>query len=148
MCRRHCSARNQRGVLPEVTTVFFDSYWNEIILNVYRLKAKGTDAVSRTSWVEPPRKTVALSSTRMKIYDPSSREFEEEPCGYASSTASALPLFVSSCPGWICFAEKTYPQVIPYLSTTKSPQQILGALLKKVFPGVLKERLHHSSSMR
>ena len=42
-------------------------------------------------------------------------------------------MFVSQCPGWVCYAEKTHPELIPYMSTTKSPQQILGVLIKKIF---------------
>jgi cytochrome oxidase assembly protein ShyY1 len=41
-----------------------------------------------------------------------------------------LPLLTSSCPGWICFVEKTHPEAIPYLSTVKSPQQVMGSLVK------------------
>ncbi|EWM20592.1 cytosolic fe-s cluster assembly factor narfl [Nannochloropsis gaditana] len=44
----------------------------------------------------------------------------------------ALPMLVSECPGWVCYAEKTTPQVLPLLSTAKSPQQCLGTLVKAV----------------
>ena len=32
--------------------------------------------------------------------------------------------------GWICYAEKTHPFVLPYISNVKSPQQIQGRLIK------------------
>ncbi len=41
-----------------------------------------------------------------------------------------LPLFTSCCPGWVNFAEKNYPQLLPNISTTQSPQQCLGAIAK------------------
>ncbi|KAJ3417164.1 hypothetical protein HDV05_006370 [Chytridiales sp. JEL 0842] len=41
-----------------------------------------------------------------------------------------LPMLASSCPGWICYAEKTHPHLISNISTTKSPQQIMGSLIK------------------
>ena len=41
-----------------------------------------------------------------------------------------LPMLASQCPGWVCYAEKTQPQSLPYISHTKSPQQILGSILK------------------
>eukprot|EP00698_Gefionella_okellyi_P018828 TRINITY_DN568_c0_g1_i1.p1 TRINITY_DN568_c0_g1~~TRINITY_DN568_c0_g1_i1.p1 ORF type:complete len:302 (-),score=32.89 TRINITY_DN568_c0_g1_i1:88-993(-) len=45
-----------------------------------------------------------------------------------------LPLLTSSCPGWICMAEKRYGSwVLPYLSATRSPQQLTGALIRKQF---------------
>eukprot|EP00834_Sanchytrium_tribonematis_P002677 NODE_88_length_21789_cov_0.534440.p4 type:complete len:461 gc:universal NODE_88_length_21789_cov_0.534440:8582-9964(+) len=42
----------------------------------------------------------------------------------------SCPLFVTSCPGWVCYAEKTHPYLIPLLSKTKSPQQLSGILCK------------------
>ena len=42
----------------------------------------------------------------------------------------AWPMFTSCCPGWVKFVEKKYPDMIPHLSTCKSPQQMFGALLK------------------
>jgi NADH-quinone oxidoreductase subunit G len=42
-----------------------------------------------------------------------------------------LPLFTSCCPGWINWVEINRPDLLPYLSTTKSPQQMHGALTKR-----------------
>jgi len=42
----------------------------------------------------------------------------------------ALPQFTSCCPGWIKFAEYFHPDLLPNLSTAKSPQQMFGALAK------------------
>ena len=41
-----------------------------------------------------------------------------------------LPMFTSCCPGWINFAEKNFPHLLPHISTVKSPQQCFGALAK------------------
>eukprot|EP01134_Creolimax_fragrantissima_P008249 CFRG8249T1 len=42
-----------------------------------------------------------------------------------------LPMLASACPGWVCYAEKTHGDfILPYISTTKSPQQIMGTLVK------------------
>ncbi len=41
-----------------------------------------------------------------------------------------LPLFTSCCPGWIKFAEHNFPDLLPNLSTCKSPQQMMGAMIK------------------
>ena len=45
------------------------------------------------------------------------------------------PTFTSCCSGWINFAERHYPEVLPLLSSTKSPQQCLGAIAKAYLPG-------------
>ena len=40
------------------------------------------------------------------------------------------PMFTSCCPGWLRFVQLEYPELIPNLSTAKSPQQMFGALSK------------------
>lgn len=40
------------------------------------------------------------------------------------------PTFTSCCPAWINFAEKHYPEILPLLSSTRSPQAVLGSLAK------------------
>ena len=44
-----------------------------------------------------------------------------------------LPMFTSCSPGWIKFIETFYPQNIPNLSTCKSPQAMLGAVIKTYY---------------
>jgi len=41
-----------------------------------------------------------------------------------------LPIFTSCCPGWVSYCEQYHPEFIPNLSSCKSPQQMLGAMLK------------------
>jgi NADP-reducing hydrogenase subunit HndD len=43
----------------------------------------------------------------------------------------SLPLFTSCCPGWVNWAEINRPDLLGHLSTTKSPQQMHGALSKR-----------------
>lgn len=42
-----------------------------------------------------------------------------------------LPLFTSCCPGWVNWVELNRPDLLAHLSTTKSPQQMHGALTKR-----------------
>jgi len=44
-----------------------------------------------------------------------------------------LPMMTSCSPGWIKFVEQFYPAFIANLSTCKSPQQMLGAVIKTYF---------------
>ncbi|TYO96911.1 NADH-dependent [FeFe] hydrogenase, group A6 [Desulfallas thermosapovorans] len=44
-----------------------------------------------------------------------------------------LPLITSCSPGWIKFIEHFYPDMLPHLSTCKSPQQMFGALAKTYY---------------
>lgn len=41
------------------------------------------------------------------------------------------PLFTSCCPGWIRFVETKHPDLLPYISTCKSPMEMFGAILKE-----------------
>lgn len=45
----------------------------------------------------------------------------------------ALPMFTSCSPGWINYIEHYYPELLPNLSTCKSPQQMFGALIKTYY---------------
>lgn len=44
-----------------------------------------------------------------------------------------LPMMTSCSPGWIKFVEQFYPDMIENVSTCKSPQQMMGALIKSFF---------------
>ena len=41
-----------------------------------------------------------------------------------------LPMFTSCCPGWVNMVEKCYPDLIPHLSSCRSPQGMMGSLIK------------------
>lgn len=41
-----------------------------------------------------------------------------------------MPMYSSCCPSWVKYVEQTHPELIPNLSSVKSPQQIMGSLIK------------------
>lgn len=47
------------------------------------------------------------------------------------------PLFTSCCPGWVRFMKSQYPDMVKYLSTSKSPQQMFGAVAKSYYADIL-----------
>ncbi|XP_074613137.1 putative cytosolic Fe-S cluster assembly factor v1g210509 [Acropora palmata] len=64
----------------------------------------------------------------------SQREFVERLKNFQDGEKNAIPMLASACPGWVCYAEKTHGSyILPYISTTKSPQQIMGSLVKNYF---------------
>ncbi|KAK4659312.1 Cytosolic Fe-S cluster assembly factor nar1 [Podospora pseudocomata] len=68
----------------------------------------------------------------------------------SSSNDIKKPVLTSSCPGWVCYAEKTHPYVLPYLSKVKSPQALTGTLLKTTLSKTLNispDRIWHLSIM-
>jgi iron-only hydrogenase group A len=48
-------------------------------------------------------------------------------------TGGVLPMMTSCSPGWIKFVEQFYPEMMPNLSTCKSPQQMMGAIVKTFY---------------
>ena len=48
----------------------------------------------------------------------------------ASGGKMPLPMFTSCCPAWIKFAEHNFPELLPNISSCKSPQQMMGSLIK------------------
>ena len=44
-----------------------------------------------------------------------------------------LPMITSCSPGWVRFAEKNYGDLLPHLSSCKSPHQMFGAIIKSYF---------------
>jgi iron-only hydrogenase group A len=44
-----------------------------------------------------------------------------------------LPMISSCCPAWVKYAEQFYPDLLPLLSTCKSPQQMMGSIIKNYF---------------
>ncbi len=48
-----------------------------------------------------------------------------------------LPQFTSCCPAWVRFVELFYPDLMPHLSSCRSPMQMFGGVIKDVLPGQL-----------
>ena len=62
----------------------------------------------------------------------------------------ALPMFTSCCPGWVDYAEKNYHDLLPNLSSAKSPQQMQGAITKTYWAekaGLTADKIYHVSVM-
>jgi len=49
------------------------------------------------------------------------------------TNGGVLPMITSCSPGWVKFCEHYFPDLIPNLSTCKSPQQMQGAIIKTYF---------------
>lgn len=49
------------------------------------------------------------------------------------SENKSLPMFTSCCPGWVKYAEQNYPEIIPNISSCKSPHEMEGAVIKTYY---------------
>jgi iron-only hydrogenase group A len=61
-----------------------------------------------------------------------------------------MPMFTSCCPAWINFVRMFHPELLPNVSTTKSPQQIFGAIIKSYYAkkaNIAPEKIFHAVLM-
>ncbi|MFA7289345.1 MAG: NADH-dependent [FeFe] hydrogenase, group A6 [Melioribacteraceae bacterium] len=49
------------------------------------------------------------------------------------SNGGTLPMFTSCCPGWVKYIEQNNPELLPHVSTCKSPHEMEGAVLKTYY---------------
>lgn len=49
------------------------------------------------------------------------------------TSGGPFPLFTSCSPGWVKFMEEFYPELVTNVSSCKSPQQMLGAVVKRIW---------------
>ena len=92
-------------------------------------------------WSKPPT-SLSVSSTKKRVFNTSTTTIgasyfidANEGTIIDNKTdydTNMTPMLISHCPGWICYAEKTSPQSLPYISTSKSSQQITGVIIKKI----------------
>jgi NADH-quinone oxidoreductase subunit G len=57
---------------------------------------------------------------------------------FSNPEVNRYPLFTSCCPGWVRFMKSQYPDMMEHFSTTKSPQQMFGAVAKTYLAELLK----------
>lgn len=60
------------------------------------------------------------------------------------NNGGTLPMFTSCCPAWVKFSEQYYSELLPHLSSCKSPQQMFGSVAKSILPqqlGIAPENL-------
>nr|CAG4634758.1 EOG090X05AC [Alona affinis] len=57
---------------------------------------------------------------------------------FKEKSSKSLPVLASACPGFVCYAEKTHGDwILPFISEIKSPQQIVGSMIKDTAPNHL-----------
>ena len=87
------------------------------------IRALGADDVFDTDW--------AADLTIME----EGAEFLHRAIDVLSGKKAVFPMITSCSPGWIKYIESYYPQLLPHLSTCKSPHMMLGAMAKSYYAG-------------
>jgi iron-only hydrogenase group A len=57
---------------------------------------------------------------------------------HKEKTKKKLPMITTCCPGWILMMEFFYPELIPNMSTCKSPHEMSGMLIKSYYAEIAK----------
>lgn len=109
-------------IAPAVRVAIGEAYGyqpgeNTIGKLIASLRMLGVDAIFDTS--------VGADLTIMEESEELLESLEEKERKY--------PLFTSCCPGWIRYVETQYPHLMPYVSTSKSPMQMFGAVIKEYY---------------
>ncbi|MEZ4388547.1 MAG: NADH-dependent [FeFe] hydrogenase, group A6 [Candidatus Krumholzibacteriia bacterium] len=90
---------------------------------VTALKMMGFDAVFDTNWSAD----LTILEEGMELLGRLKRTLAD------GDASVALPMMTSCSPGWVKFLEHFYPQLTPNLSTAKSPQQMMGTIIKTYY---------------
>ncbi|SHI84574.1 [FeFe] hydrogenase, group A [Lutispora thermophila] len=53
-----------------------------------------------------------------------------------------MPLFTSCCPAWVRYCEKNYPELLPHVSTCRSPMQMFAAIIKEESKNSSRKAVH------
>jgi iron only hydrogenase large subunit-like protein len=91
-----------------------------------------------------------VSFARQVTNAETAREFMQRVALGDGAATSMNGLLSSTCPGWICYVEKSQPCALPYLSRVRSPQQIQGVIVKTVVAralGIPSSRVFHCTLM-
>lgn len=57
-------------------------------------------------------------------------------------SGATLPLFTSCCPAWVRFCETKYPELLPHVSTCRSPMQMFASVIKEYARASGKKTVH------
>ena len=86
------------------------------------LRELGFDAVFDTNF-----------AADLTIMEEGSELLERLKSALVDGAQASMPMFSSCSPGWVLFTEYYFPELLPNLSTCKSPQQMFGALAKTYY---------------
>lgn len=161
-CARHCptGAISARDGLGAVNAALKDSRYRKIVWQFapsaqhvvseeFRMRA-GTDVCGKLAAA-----VYALDGRSMAFStdfgaDVTIMEEATELVSRLRDKAWQKPLMTSCCPGWVNYVELNHPELIPHLSSCKSPMEMLGALVKTQLPqrlGVAVEEIYHIAVM-
>lgn len=124
------TAPSVRVALPELFGEQPGVYSSSIL--VASLKALGFDVVLDTNTAADL--TICEEGTELLHRILLAKEIRDHAANSTATEAAKLdeplPLFTSCCPGWMTFLEKSNPELIPFISSCKSPHMMYGAVVK------------------
>lgn len=144
------SSLSARYSLPSTSTSPSDSFISLRILlariTFFLRTTLGFDHVFDTTFA----RHVAISEHQREFFERREVDRRAKRGEGAEGALEGLPMLASACPGWICYAEKTHGELLPFVSRTKSPQQVMGTLVKRFIGsrmGVQADQIYHVTVM-
>ncbi|KAI1315022.1 hypothetical protein EDD11_001407 [Mortierella claussenii] len=135
--------------LLETGREFVERYKKAVAKDIIKTPSTNEVATNRAAGgdmdVDNLPQEMSTKAPRKRIIRRGAASAGDEPA-VAVETESAMPMLASACPGWICYAEKTHGYMLPYISETKSPQQIMGSMVKNHFGsqlGLNPDQIYH-----
>ncbi len=61
---------------------------------------------------------------------------------HLENSTDGMPLFTSCCPAWVNYCEKNYPELLPHISTCRSPMQMFASIIKEQCRASLRKNVH------
>eukprot|EP00924_Labyrinthula_sp_SR-Ha-C_P005172 snap_masked-scaffold_1-processed-gene-23.48-mRNA-1 protein AED:0.35 eAED:0.35 QI:0/-1/0/1/-1/1/1/0/506 len=117
-----------KSLSGKITKVVSSSpYENKVLALAQKEFVSALDSKTKLGDWNAPEETLGYSTSRIKQVS-SGQVIKNH-----KEFSAKLPVITSSCPGWICYVEKQYPEVIPYLSSVVSAQQAAPYYLSKEF---------------
>ncbi|KAL7754480.1 Cytosolic Fe-S cluster assembly factor nar1 [Sorochytrium milnesiophthora] len=136
----------------KLTALFQEQYGASLVLDTaftrdLSLLESADEFVRRyQAHAEAPQQEQDIAPSRVRVRGRRRLGAEDAP----DLMSTHLPMLTSACPGWICYAEKTHSYLLPLISTTKSPQQVAGSLVKDYLAkqlGKLPDQIYHVAVM-
>lgn len=160
-CARHCptgAIRVQDG-LARVTSALNGSTYRKI---VWQFAPSAQHVIAEECRMLAGTDMCAKLATAVRRLDDRSLAFStdfgaditimEEATEFVAHlrAGGARPYMTSCCPGWVNYVERSHPEIIPHLSSCKSPMEMLGSLVRTWLPeqtGVSASDIFHVAVM-
>ena len=121
--RSHYRANDDR-----TASILQDSLWLPVRFFIASCRRPADTVSGRLVFDTTFARSLSLAENRREFLERKTNSLS--PLSSSTTPLPTLPILSSACPGWICYAEKTHGELLPFVSAVKSSQGIMGTLVK------------------